>query len=252
MIFHMFSQEAGPEEGLELVRTRSVDGLIVILYSSQVPVFKDKLLPVLQDQSIPFVVIHSLKEGLGCPNVGLDSLYTGSTATGHLVQHGYREIGCVTIKKEIDQYRQMVRGYNQALEHYSHPVKPELLFTAESFTVEAGYAIADEILKKHSRMPRSLFVTDDSIAYGIMEKMKEKRIRVPDEVALCGFGDYFGQQETFGMISLGLTSVRQPSREKGEKAAEMLTGILTDPQYAPGRQTHIIKPDLTIRKSCGC
>ena len=84
-----------------------------------------------------------------------------------------------------------------------------------------------------------MFAASDLIAIGAMRAFAEHGLRIPDDIALAGFDDIPDAAYT------GLTTVRQPIREKGR-----LAGLLAmDPDY---HQRQITLPiDLVVRSSTG-
>ena len=54
------------------------------------------------------------------------------------------------------------------------------------------------------------------------------------------------------IINYELTTIKQPAREKGAKACEVLQEIIKNPTLAEKPETIIFEPELIIRRSCGC
>jgi DNA-binding LacI/PurR family transcriptional regulator len=81
--------------------------------------------------------------------------------------------------------------------------------------------------------PTAVFCYNDMSAYGAMRAVRERGLRVPDDVSIAGFDDLFLSSYT----DPPLTTVRQPKREMGRDAAAILLDLL-----AGGNPTSIIKP----------
>src|SRR5690606_19551131 len=91
--------------------------------------------------------------------------------------------------------------------------------------------------------PDGIFGANDEVALGIMHSLLEAGIPVPDEVSIVGYDDI----EFASASAVALTSVRQPSREIGRRAAELMLDGLGGEELS-GRSVRF-DPELVIRKS---
>jgi LacI family transcriptional regulator len=89
----------------------------------------------------------------------------------------------------------------------------------------------------------AVFCGDDMIAFSAMAGFKSRRCRIPEDLALLGFMD----DPLAGVLNPGLTSIRYPMVEMGERAFEVLFGLLDEPRLtAP----HILlETELIVRHS---
>jgi len=81
----------------------------------------------------------------------------------------------------------------------------------------------------------------DQLAIGALEAAARLGLRVPDELSVVGFDDI----PAAAMAGPGLSTVRQPLRQKGRRAAELL--LATTTAGRPGRQ--ILQTELVVRGS---
>jgi LacI family transcriptional regulator len=250
IVFQEFGQEDIFDQSFKLAKSKMIDGVIFVLFSGEIKNFMEEQVRQFKEAKIAFVLIHSLQEPLAFPNIGLDCVQGGFMATEHLIQHGYRTIGCVKIPSQHKHSENLFTGYQAALRNYNVPFDSSFVYECESLTIQQGYQIGRAILDKKGDRPCSLFVTDDLLAYGMIKKFNEKGIRVPQDIALISFGDYANPYHE--LLSTKLTTIRQPGREKGEKAAEVLLSILEHPDNMEIELAKIFTPSLTIRESCGC
>jgi DNA-binding LacI/PurR family transcriptional regulator len=105
------------------------------------------------------------------------------------------------------------------------------------------------LLRQNGKIPRALFVTEDSLAYGLMREFRDNGTRVPEDVAMVGFGAH----ANFLHRDNDLTSVKQPAAEKGRAAAEILLELI---DARGDRETpdtiRVLEPELVVQRSCGC
>jgi DNA-binding LacI/PurR family transcriptional regulator len=237
----------GAERTLSLAQSRLVDGLLFLLFSIDIKRFKDQDAHLLEKMGLPYVVIHSLGEKLGSNSVGLDCTHGGFLATAHLIKHGYRTIGCVVSHNKLHCYN-LYQGYAQALRHYGRTVEEKFTYPVPGGdTIREGYGLAEKMLASGQELPRALVVVDECYAHGIIKKFREAGVRVPQDMAIIGFGDV--NHEAVEMNDLN--TLAQPAHAKGRAAGELLFNLLQGKPPQPLR--HIIfKPELLINKSCGC
>lgn len=91
--------------------------------------------------------------------------------------------------------------------------------------------------------PRALFVTSDMMALGVLDALREQGLKVPEDIAIVGCDDILLSR----YLTPSLSSIRQESRQIGEKAALTLSQII----HKEEAQSVLIEPDLIIRQSCG-
>jgi DNA-binding LacI/PurR family transcriptional regulator len=92
---------------------------------------------------------------------------------------------------------------------------------------------------------RAIMAHSDSEAVKIIETLRERGLRVPEDVAVTGFNDGY---EARGSIP-PLTTVRLPFRKMGQRAVEILA------QRVAGREVSgdvYIPLRVILRRSCGC
>jgi DNA-binding LacI/PurR family transcriptional regulator len=216
--------------------------MIYILGSSHVDFFKKTTLPYLNKLGTPFVVIHSIKEPLDCPNIGLDCVQAGVLATDHLLDQGYRTIGCIRRGREYLHAAEMYQGYLQTMKAHGLKIDERFIFTCPAPRREEAYEWADRLLKEKPQLPEALVITGDPQAEGIVKRFREAGIQIPGDLAVVGFGN------AADPYHFPLTTIYQPSEEKGEKAAEMMLGLLDQPGKE-GKPFYCFEPELIVRET---
>lgn len=103
--------------------------------------------------------------------------------------------------------------------------------------IRAGYEATLAHLKTHGFSFDGLFAPNDGFATGALLALKERGIRVPEEVAICGFDDERRLCE--GMVP-ALTSVRYDAALLGERA---ILALLSDRDPEP------VAVELVVRES---
>jgi LacI family transcriptional regulator len=214
----------------------TTDGALIILPESQTE------LKTLASHSYPFVVVDP-KEPLpdGMPAVSASHFAGARDAMMHLTSLGHRRIAAITGPATWVASIERLHGYQAALASYGIIPPPEWVFEG-SFLVESGYEGAHKLLSLPDR-PTAIFAFNDNMAFGVLQAIRERGLRVPEDVSLIGFDD----AQAASLVSPALTTVRQPLREMGRHGANLLMRLM-DGQ--PGESLRVdLATNLVVRDS---
>jgi LacI family transcriptional regulator len=214
------------------------DGLIAVLFH----VNARDLLPLLS-RGIPVVRLEAERKEPG--EYPLDNLYMDNTAASraavsYLIQKGHQRIGMLA--GHAGPTRNRVAGYWQALTEAHIPPDENLIQTAD-FNETGGYTGMQTLLEITPRLT-AVFASNDLMAIGAMQAIREAGLRVPQDVAVIGFDDIPAAR----LISPGLTTVSQHQEQIGRRAAHMLLERLNGSVVSGGR-TESLPFELIIRQS---
>lgn len=220
----------------------NVDGLLVFADS-----LSDDELRRLQSSKTPIVLIHRTSPGgLDIPCVTVENKAATYQLIDHLIRvHGRRRIMFVRgpVHQEDSYWREM--GYRRALQAHDIPFDAELVIAGD-FEREIAYnSMKAYLTNGRGAGFDAVFTGDDSAAVGILDALKEERIRVPKDVAVVGFDDSL----LSSFLVPALTTVKAPTYDVGRCAAENLIKLLNDQVV---ENTTLLPTELIIRNSCGC
>ncbi len=117
-----------------------------------------------------------------------------------------------------------------------------LLYEPEHNVPSEGERAATWLLGQSPR-PTALMCQSDQLAIGALTAASRLGIEVPGEVSIAGFDDIDAAADT----NPPLTTVRQPLRERGRRAGELVLELL-----AGGRPRQVRLPtELVVRRSTG-
>jgi LacI family transcriptional regulator len=217
--------------------TGMVDGLILVLPRSPAD-----FIGILTKQDFPFILIDHQGIGPDCPAVGAANWQGGFTATEYLIKLGHQRIGFITGWMDLGCALDRLDGYRSALRTNHIPDAPELIYEGTFFQPD-GFNGAS-ILLDLPNPPTAIFASNDVMAMGVMDAIRHRGLRVPDDVSVIGFDDI----PQASLIHPALTTVRQPLEKMGRVATQMLLELLNKSQKKIGRIE--LPTELIIRDSC--
>ena len=180
-------------------------------------------------------------------SLSVDSKNGGYEATQHLIDQGYERIGHITVEYDPPPARLRREGYKQALRENGRSVNEQLIAESDerpfAFSEKGGYRAMNALLEQESP-PDAVFAASDMQALGAMHAIQEAGLHVPDDIALVGFDDIELSR------CAGLTTLRQPARTMGGRAAENLLRRIDTPGDSPVSNT-VFSPELVVRQTCG-
>jgi LacI family transcriptional regulator len=178
----------------------------------------------------PFVSIHGNSPVPGIINIESDEEKGAMEIVRHLLDRGHRRI--MHIAGPADQLgaQRRSRAYKRALTSSRIPYDADLVVQAD-YSVGGGRTAIRHWLRHHAGqpLPDAVFCANDGLAIGCIEALAEVGLRVPDDISVAGFDDTLAARTTVPQ----LTTVRQPLREMGARAVEVLLERITRPE-TPG------------------
>jgi len=162
------------------------------------------------------------------PSVVPGEVAGGHQATDALIKFGHRRIAIITGEPRADASRDRFKGYRQALATADIPFDPALVKEG-NWEARTGYEHAHALLAL-DRPPTAIFCSNDRMAIGCYEALKERGLAIPDDISVIGFDD----EEFARHLSPQLTTLVLPRREMGLWAVENgLSGAVAKRQKHP-------------------
>ena len=194
-------------------------------------------------KGIPLILFDRSNDEFEVSNVVIDDFLGGFKATEHLIQQGCKRIAHFTSTLKISIYKERLRGYREALLKHGLPYD-DCLVVESNLQLEDGRNSMLQLLKLKT-LPDAVFSSSAYGAMGTLQVLKEKKIRVPDQVALVAFSN-----EPFtSFTEPALTTVDQHPVRMGNAAAEIFLEEIAagNKKFIP--QKIVLKPELIIRGS---
>ncbi|MBK5722353.1 LacI family DNA-binding transcriptional regulator [Dysgonomonas sp. Marseille-P4677] len=194
----------------------------------------------LADQNIPLVFFDRVCLTEKFSSVITDNVESAQKATEHLLATGSKRIGFIGGSNHLEIVQQRKHGYLQALRDHKIPIEKELVF-CKKIDYKQGYEGACTLLSQ-ANPPDAILAMTDSIAFGAMRAIKEKGLRIPEDVALIGYTD----EAHSNYVDPPLTAVTHQTYKMGEAACNLMLRRLKGTE----KPKQIVVPALlSIRES---
>ncbi|HLT66441.1 MAG TPA: LacI family DNA-binding transcriptional regulator [Microbacterium sp.] len=192
-----------------------VDGMIVL----GIPLSHEER-RTLDSLAVPIVFV-----GTGPPDhvrVSMDDHDGSRLVVEHLAALGHRSIGQIGASLPHDSHGSSAAerhdGTLEAFARLGIEHDPSLEAFGD-YTLAGGRAGAAELLDAHPEMT-AIFAYSDEMAFGALEELRDRGIRVPEEMSVIGIDGH----ELSGLI--GLTTVSQDARAQGDAGATLLLEMI--------------------------
>ncbi|MBK0002308.1 LacI family DNA-binding transcriptional regulator [Erwinia sp. S38] len=189
---------------------------------------------------IPVMEIGSIRTDPLDMNIGIDNVEGMFQLTCLLAERGYQNIGLLCASQEQRLFQQHLRGWHKAmLRHHMSPHRVINAATPASFS--AGARQLPEFILNWPELDALVCVSDE-LACGVMYECQRRRIKVPDDLAVVGYGN----SDVSQVCQPPLTTVTIPHLQIGINAGKALLARLEEEPW----EGKPLAPRLCLRDSC--
>lgn len=182
------------------------------------PMFGDQHLKIVRDHRLPCVVLNNSEEGIAVDLVKSDNYHASRRAVAFLVARGHRRIGFVGGWLHLTNHRDRLAGYIDGLSEASIEQDENIVVKdVVSWDEHGGYEGMNRAMSRRDR-PTAVLVCSDFLAGGVYSAVADLGLRVPNDVSVVSFDDF----PLAAHMNPPLTTFRQPLREMGAQAANLL------------------------------
>ena len=232
-IEHNFNKKSIPRFLLE----RNVDGIIL---AGRVP---DKLVSYIQQLKLPMLFIDYFPANGYYPAVLIDNIAGAKQAVRHLIKKGHTQIAFVGGDIIHPSIQERFTGYKQALEEAGILFDENLVIIDEDYPGDKNGYNAFCKLRKRKTSFTAIFAANDAMAFGCMRCMKEKGVKVPDQIALVGFDDV----DVSWQMEPQLTTIRVNKEDMGTLAVKSMVDMISSNKNSLGKI--LVPVELVVRSS---
>jgi DNA-binding LacI/PurR family transcriptional regulator len=225
---------------VNLLLEHRVDGLLWIADDWTVQQARDWIAPLVEE-GLPCVVTDDTGNADLVDTVTTEDFVGARDAVRYLLALGHRRIAHLSAGERLSNSRARREGYEEALREAGIAVDPALI-VADAYDLQNPESDAAALFDT-SAMPTAVFTAYDEMALAMLQQMRRRGLRVPEDMSLIGYGD------TTAAKFLDLTTVRQNPQEVGRQAAHCLLARLKAPERA--LQSIEVPTELILRATCG-
>ncbi|MEY4548029.1 MAG: hypothetical protein RL685_4224 [Pseudomonadota bacterium] len=225
----------------QLANERVLNALVVASLGSQVSMEEQRSY-LARYRALPLCTLAMTTPGI--PNIAVDNAAGMRDAVVHLLRvHGRRRIAFVRGPEGSEDAEQRYRGYLEALQDNGVPFDPELVAPG-TFTRDSAPRAVSLLLDTRRVAFDALVAANDTMAASALRELSARGLRVPEDVAVCGFDDV----EDSRFAEPPISSVRQPWRARARLAVD---AVLAQREGRPA-ESLVVPAEFVPRRSCGC
>lgn len=215
-----------------------IDGLIISI-AMQTDSFEH--LKIFKKKNIPLVFFDRAVPEIETDKIVVDDFTGGFRVTQHLIDQGYQRIAHLAGPQNLMTYLERKKGYLEALGK-NGIAYDESLVIINTLTSEDGISAVKQLMNL-PHPPDAIFCGNDTTALSSMIYLRDKGIRIPQDIGIVGFSN-----EPFSkVVSPSISTIAQPGFEMGQKAAELL--IRQIETHERTYHTIVLPTELIIRES---
>jgi DNA-binding LacI/PurR family transcriptional regulator len=204
------------------------------------------IISLYKTNNVPIILLD--EEALGASTIAADNYTGGRIAADYLISKGRKKIAIVSGRVQAREnyggnYNAKLRlaGFKESLRNSGLTIPTGCALEVPNYSREDGVAVMPKLID--AGVDAIFCAAADNTALGLLSVARERRVRIPEDIAIIGFDDSPVAQTS----TPGLTTIRQPMKEIVEAAYKMATTqrdeILKNPKKV------LFKPELIIRKS---
>jgi DNA-binding LacI/PurR family transcriptional regulator len=198
---------------------------------------------LLRRQNIPVARVLTPQHGYPCDLVRCDTQGASRDLIRHLIGLGHRRIAAFGPRLPSSLGSERLAGYQTAMAEAGLPASNDLV-RLEGWRTRDGYNMAHKLIERSK--PDAIFAFGPRIAAGVACALRERRLRVPDDIALVCVDDFGMGSE----LDPFMTIVRQPERAMGRQVAQLLIERILGSYTGEPREI-VLPAHVVIRRSCG-
>ena len=215
-----------------LVTGRKVDGLVFM------GDLRPEYLRAVARSGLPCLLLDFRLPGRALDCVVSDNSDGGFALTEHLLAQGVREIGFVGSIRATCSIMDRYLGYQRALRMAGLLPREEWLL--EDRDCGDGRLLP---IALPDTLPRAFLCNCDEVAYHLVEALRQRGLRVPEDVAVCGYDDF----RFATLCQPNLTSYRVNVEQMAAEAVQRLARRIRQERLEP--VTCVIPGRLIVRES---
>lgn len=170
---------------------------------------------------VPVVVAFRPLLDVTVPVIMVDDRQGGEQIAGHFADLGHKLVAQLPGPNDVMNFPLRHEGFSAvSIQKGLQQISPQSL--AEIPTFEEGQRLMNDLLDSNDQSATAIFAHNDPMAIGAISVLRERGIRIPEEVSIAGYND----MALTGFLAPPLTTIRFPGWEVGHAAADAVIRML--------------------------
>lgn len=223
LIYYIGEMENEVEQALRVVVERRPRGILFL--GSNLSFFKESFAAI----QIPCILVTNSAESLGFVNlssVSTDDSEAAFVAVEHLLELGHTNVGI--LGGFLEKSRAAITRYDgcrRAFEKHGIPFDEDIQHESALFSISDGYEAMGRLLDKMPNLT-AIFAMSDTIALGAIRAIRDRGLRVPEDVSVVGFDGI----ELGNYLTPKLTTICQDRESIAKQSVELMLANILDEQ----------------------
>lgn len=221
-----------------IIKKRKVDGFIVLRME-----LSDSEMKLIEEYQVPCVFMMNASMNIrdNLNYLFSDSYYGGYLAGKYLGRFADYHKMFITVREETEDADRRFNGYYDALKEYGWEMKQEDIIYC-NLNMQSAYECVGENIEKFRGRRTAVFTYSDILGIGVLNALKDFKIRVPEDVQLIGMDDI--PLATWTKPSL--STIHVPVEEMVSRGCRLLMDLIEKKSIFIQEW---VKPRLVIRET---
>ncbi len=208
-----------------------VDALIVLG-----EIAKDYIIRLQKHADMPVVFLDFYDKDLAQDAVVTDNFYGMFLLTEYLFSQGITELGFVGSIFATSSIMDRYCGFTKSMLLHGKNIHPEWVIEDRDRLGQMGFELPE-------KLPKGFVCNCDLAAYMLIDKLKARGVRVPEDVSVVGFDNYLYP----GLADLQITTYEVNTRAMAKVAVEKALKQIKNPKR--GRGMDVVSGRLVIKQT---
>lgn len=224
---------------LDKLLAKRVDGIIIF------PISKRNIFEIRRKagSDLPIIILGGSYSEEDFVSIAIDDVLGAEISVVHLLEQGYGNLVFIGGKPGLSSVDDRLEGFVSGHKIFGLEVSDKMIVESD-LTFDGGYTSMNTLLDNEFQ-PGAVLAENDVIAMGVIQAIRMRGLKVPEDIAVVGFDDI----PMASMTGIDLTTVRQPKYEMGKMAVLELNALLEKESESKVHKRLVLKPELIIRKS---
>ena len=241
-LFNKYDQVDGQKDKINQALTflnfgAKVDAVIYV------GMFDRDISGIIQDMKKPLVIAYSTSSDDYAYSVTYENEDASAKITEYVIDSGHKEIAVITGLTHTAPAQLRLKGITRAFKEAGLTLDNDLIKYGD-WEPTTGYSCMKELLEQErDKLPTAVIAMNDLMAIGAIDAIREKNLRVPEDISVVGFDN----REVSDFVFPKLTTIDIDLKAIGFTAAQVVTKCLNGDTESPSKNT-IIVPSKMVKR----